>query len=73
MTIIIATVYTLPTTVNQIFTLSVIHTSVVGYEISKDGLICNLTPYWCHKLIRYLKTAEIMGGVKFPYLFIYLF
>ena len=37
------------------------------YFQAKDGLICELTPYWCHKLSKYLKTAEIMGGGKFPY------
>ena len=39
MTIIIATVYTLPTTVSQILTLSVIHTSVAGYETSKQRML----------------------------------
>ena len=37
------------------------------YFQAKDGLICELTAYWCHKLSRYLQTAEIMGGEKFPY------
>ena len=37
------------------------------YFQAKDGLICELTPYWCHKLSRYLQTAEITGGEKFPY------